>query len=241
MKTLCVSLILGIASCPACKSAESDGKPYSVPVADSVLLQKINELEQETAQLKANFETLIQDLYVDSMKQKEIKLSRGYSVLFYPQREYHNGVLSIYTTYWLRGEAGEWPLKDGDAWYRDEIVDMNDFFFMFGVQGKPIEFFLYEKRTGSLCLHASALKLNREQEAFVYFNYPEGDYKYYIYDIKTRVKTLLQLPDPERYPWVMYNNAYESVFIKDVRNGYYVLGSTEDDACEFMIPVSEEE
>lgn len=238
MKESIIYLVLCIILCIECRN-ERHGNNHSAPNVDSVWLSRIdelqvqiNEMQNRIGRLNDNIETLVKDIYFDSLSYKEIKLTQGYSICFTPQREYVDGRLSIYYNYMLKGDGIRKMLE---GWYRtNEIVDFKDHFILFGMQGKPVEFFLYEKKTGILRLHASSLKVNVKKEAFIYYDYPEGDDNFYIFDLKTQNKIQLKLPDSGKYSWTKYGNAYESVFIKDRRNGYFILGSTENENSEWI-------
>lgn len=238
MKESIIYIVLCIILCIGCRNGRL-GNNHSATNVDSVWLSKIeelqlqmNEMQNHIGRLDDNIETLVQDIYFDSLSYKEIKLKQGYSIFFTPQREYIDGRLSIYYNYMLKGDGIRKMLE---GWYRtNEIVDFKDHFILFGVQGKPVEFFLYEKKTGILRLHASSLKANIEKEAFIYHDYPEGDDNFYIFDLETQKKIQLKLPDNDKYPWTKYGNAYESVFIKDKRNGCFTLGSTENENSKWI-------
>lgn len=239
MKESIIYIVLYIILCIGCRNGKL-GNNHSATNIDSVWLSKIeevqlqmDEMQKHIGRLDDNIETLVQDIYFDSLSYKEIKLKQGYSIFFTPQREYVDGRLSIYCNYMLKGNG---IMKMLEGWYRtNELVDFKNHFILFGVQGKPVEFFLYEKKTGILRLHASSLKVNIEKEAFIYHDYPEGDDNFYIFDLKTQNKIQLKLPDSDKYPWTKYGNAYESVFIKDKRNGCFILGSTENENSEWIL------
>ena len=239
MKKITFFIAMGcILLCIGCKSSKFEYNHF-VSDVDSLYISRINELQAQINEMRAlikrlndNFGTLVQDIYVDSLSFKEVRLSQGYTVCFIPLREYVDGNLSIYYSYLLKGDRMK---KILEGWFRtDEIIDIKDYFILFGMQGKPREFFLYEKKTGMLLLHASSLKVNFEKEAIIYQDYPEGDNNFYIFDLTTQYKIQLKLPDNEKYQWTKYGNAYESVFIKDKRNEYFILGSTEDENCEWI-------
>ncbi|MFD1604845.1 hypothetical protein ACFSJW_06030 [Flavobacterium artemisiae] len=107
-----------------------------------------------------------------------------------------------------------------------EGVDFQNYFTLQSNGGGTSNyyFWLYEKETGNEILTGICGDFDLKNELILYTDEDNG-YNKYIYDVNTKVKTLIELPYElmDKHECTKYNNSPKTLYIKKVTKEYYYL------------------
>lgn len=107
-----------------------------------------------------------------------------------------------------------------------EGIDFQNYFALHSNGGGTSNFYfwLYDKETGNEVLTGITGNFDLKNELILYTD-KDDEYKIFIYDVNTKVKTFIDLPYElmDKHECTQYNNSPKTLYIKQVTKEYYYL------------------
>lgn len=209
-------------------------------------LKSVEEVIKDTKELPVNIDHLGDPLY--EIKPDTIKLKNDYTLIIYPFKMQGKDSLN----YRLVGNKRdtifkkyELDIKKNLPGFDKENNDRdfkNHFILTYTFNTHDTYFVLYDKQScksefGSEMSRFS-LKWSDQRKELLIFEDCDDDYKKYIYDVNTKIKTLIDVTklgsvdksDSYRSRCDLWQNNWSSLYVKKINKGYYYLGGVSN--CE---------
>nr|WP_315222329.1 hypothetical protein [uncultured Flavobacterium sp.] len=189
-------------------------------------------------------DTVFFDEHGDTIKSQTAYLKNNYKLIIFPALDKKNeGVINFRlingkkdNTYLLASTF----IANYRPYYKE--VDFQNYFALHSNGGGTSNsyFWLYDKETGNEVLTYSYFKIQLDfdlkNELILYI---DDDDNTYIYDVNTKIKTLIAIPSDlmDKQECTKYNDAYKSIYIKRISKEYYYLGFRycEPSSLEFRV------
>lgn len=205
---------------------------------------KIDKHKPSKEETKANksIDTVFFDEQGDTIKSQTAYLKNNYKLIIFPALDKKNeGVINLRL---INGKKDNTYLLASTfiANYRPyyEGVDFQNYFALHSNRGGTSKFYfwLYDKASGNVVLTGIRVDFDLKNELILYTD-EDDEYKNFIYDINTKVKTLVDIPKSFADKHECTRNDYfeKSSYIKRVTKEYYYLGFKDCDplSVEFRV------
>ncbi|MFQ6603688.1 hypothetical protein [Flavobacterium sp. C3NV] len=184
---------------------------------------------KEEKKINTSIDTVFFDEKGDTIKSQTANLKNNYELIIFPALDKKSeGVINFRlitdkkdNTYLLAStfQANRRPYYKG--------IDFQNYFALHSNGGGTSKFYfwLYCKAAGEEIFKGIELDFDLKNELILYED-EDNDYNLFIYDVNTKVKTLIELPYDVMFKQecTKYNDSYKSIYIKRVTKEYYYFG-----------------
>lgn len=176
---------------------------------------------------KKTIDTIFFDDRGDTIQTQTTYLKNNYKLIIFPARYKNEGIINFRL---INGKKDNTYLlvETFIANYRPyyEGIDFQNYFALHSNGGGTSNFYfwLYDKETGNQVLRGITGDFDLKNELILYTD-EDDEYKIFIYDVNTKVKTLIDLPYElmDKQECTKYNNSSKTLYIKRVTKEYYYL------------------
>ncbi|KUJ59689.1 hypothetical protein AR687_21740 [Flavobacteriaceae bacterium CRH] len=186
--------------------------------------RKVNKEEKK---VKKSIDTLFYDEQGDTIETQTAHLKNNYKLIIFPARDKNHEVLNYRL---IKGKKDNTyllldPYQTNRRFYY-QGVDFKNYFALHSNGGGTSNFYfwLYDKETGNEVLTGITGDFDLKNELILYTD-EDDEYKRFIYDVNTKVKTLINLPYDlmDKHECTQYINSPKTLYIKRVTKKYYYL------------------
>ena len=207
-------------------------KNYILVILFIVLISCKTDKHKDPFKNKKTIKKTVNQVYIDdkndTIKSQTSYLKNSYKLIIFPTLDKNKEKINFRL---IKGKKDNTYLL-GNTFIANYMryfkgIDFNNYFALHGNGGGTSNFYfwLYNKETGEEVLTGIEVDFDLKNELILYID-EDDEYNNYIYDVNTKVKTLIDIPSEllDKQECTKYNDTYKTLCIKRVTNKYYYLG-----------------
>lgn len=187
-----------------------------------------NDIKEKTNVTEVVKDTIFVDDRGDTIKLQTYKLKNDYKLIIFPAWNENEKVLNFRLIH--NKSDNTYLLNDtfkSSYFKKFKEIDFNNYFALHSNGGGTSHFYfwLYDKESGKEVLKGIEIYFDLINDLIIYED-EDDDYKIFVYDVNTKIKTLVKIPDAIYDKYICTHSSYSenTLIIRGITNDFYYLG-----------------